>query len=138
MSISTSIPNAAGRRRFRPLVAISAIAAVIALSAWAIATYAVDSPARSVRSGTPSQASGLRSLTPAERQYVLGIASLTPLQLRAAFGTSPTPTKAHDSAGNATASSATPSPSVALPILPACGRGRCWEGASGATAPHER
>lgn len=138
MSISTSIPTAAGRRRFHPLLAISAIAAVITLSAWAVATYAVDSPARSVRSGTPSQASALRQLSPAEPRYVVGIAALTPLQLWAAFGTSPTPPEAHDSAGKTTASSATQSLSVALPILPACGRGPCWEGAPGASSPRGR
>ena len=36
MSISTSIPKTARRRRSRPLAAITALAAVIAVAAWAI------------------------------------------------------------------------------------------------------
>ena len=39
------------------------------------------------RASAPPQAPVLRSLTPAERRYVLGILALTPTQLRAAFGT---------------------------------------------------
>lgn len=39
------------------------------------------------RSSAPTQASVLRSLTPRERRYVLGILALTPAQLRAGFGT---------------------------------------------------
>ena len=40
---------------------------------------------------SPTLASVLRPLTLGERRYVLGIASLTPVQLWAAFGTSATP-----------------------------------------------
>jgi Nickel responsive protein SCO4226-like len=87
MSISTTIPKTAGCRRTHSLAAITAIAAVIALTAWAIATYAVDSGTRSVRSSAPTQASVLGQLTPAEREYVLGITSMTPAEVRAAFGT---------------------------------------------------
>ena len=188
MSISTSIQKTAGRRRFHPLAAITAIAAVIALTAWATATHAVNSGTRPVRSNAPTHASVLRSLTPAgreyvlgimsmtpaevhaafgasptsaqgrhsasgartvrsgartlasvlqsltprERRYVLGIAALTPLQLWAAFGTSPTPPVARGGAGNTTASSAATSPSVASPILPACGPAPCWQAAPSA------
>jgi hypothetical protein len=89
MSTSTSIPTTAGRRRFHPLPAITAIAAVIALTAWAIATYAVNSAMRSVSVGAPTQASVLRQLTPAEREYVLGVVSMSPAEVRAAFGTNP-------------------------------------------------
>ena len=188
MSISTSIQKTAGRRRFHPLAAITAIAAVIALTAWATATHAVNSGTRPVRSNAPTHASVLRSLTPAGREYVLGImsmtpaevhaafgasptsaqgrhsasgartvrsgartlasvlqsltprerryvlriAALTPLQLWAAFGTSPTPPVARGGAGNTTASSAATSPSVASPILPACGPAPCWQAAPSA------
>jgi hypothetical protein len=90
MSISTSIPKTAARRRFHPLAAITAIAAVIALATWAIATYAFDSATRSVPSSAPTQPSALRQLTPAGREYVLGIMSMTPVEVSAAFGTSPT------------------------------------------------
>jgi hypothetical protein len=180
MSVSTSIPKTAGRRRSYPLVAIAAITAVVAVAAWAIATHVVHSGTRSVRSAPPTQASALRQLTPAEREYVLAITSMTPvemqaafggsmtsvpgstsseqavrpsvptlesvlrsltpgerryvlritgltaLQLSAAFGNSPTPPAARGETGSATASSATSSPSVGLPILPACGSGPCW------------
>jgi hypothetical protein len=43
------------------------------------------------RSRAPSLASVLRSLPPRERRYVLGLASLSLVQLWGAFGTSPTP-----------------------------------------------
>ena len=87
MSISTSIPTTAGRRRFHPLAAITAIAAVIALTAWAIATYAVNSATRSASASAPTQASVLRQLTPTEREYVLGVISMSPAQVHAAFAT---------------------------------------------------
>jgi hypothetical protein len=45
------------------------------------------STAQLARSSAPTRASVLRSMTPAERRYVLGILALTPAQLRAAFGT---------------------------------------------------
>jgi hypothetical protein len=164
MSISTTTPKPARRRRRHPLAAITAIAAILALAAWAIATYAVDArkpsgrssaatqpsmlreltpagreyvlgvmsmpvemqaafgtspasvqgrqngrPAQAVRSGAPTLASVLRSLNPTERRYVLGIASLTPLQLWAAFGTTPTPPVVRRGPGSTIASGATTS-----------------------------
>lgn len=127
MSISTTTPRTAGRRRSRLLASITTIAVLVALTASAVATYAVAS-AGSARWNAPTQASVLRHLTPSERRYVLGIAALTSLQLWAAFGTSPTPPAA-TTASSPTASSATTTPSVASPILPACGPGHCWHGA---------
>lgn len=97
MSISTSIPKAAGRRRSRLVTTIAAIAAVLALAAWAVATYAIGSGARPVRSNAPTQASVLRHLTSAGREYVLGIASMTPAEVRAAFGTNPVSLQGRDS-----------------------------------------
>jgi Protein of unknown function (DUF4242) len=88
MSMSTSIPRTAEPRRPHRLASIAGIAAVLALAAWAVATYAVDAGTRSARSNTPIETSALRHLTPAEREYVLGITSMTPVQMRAAFGTS--------------------------------------------------
>jgi hypothetical protein len=88
MSISTSIPKTAGRRRSHPLAVIVVIAAVLALATWAIATWSVHSGTRSVHPGPLAEASVLRSLTPQERQYVLGIASMTPVEVAAAFNTS--------------------------------------------------
>ena len=182
MSISTTIPKIAGRRRSHPLAAVTALAAVAALAAWAIATYAMDSGTRSVgpnattqtsvlrqltpvgreyvlgimsmtpvevsaafgtsptsvqgrhsgsgaqvvRSGAPTLASVLRSLSPRQRRHVLGIASLTPVQLWAAFGTSLTPPVALAGSTSTRAPSASRSPSLVLPILPACGPGACW------------
>ena len=43
--------------------------------------------AQAARPSAPTRASVLRSLTPGERRYVLGLLALTPAQLRAAFGT---------------------------------------------------
>jgi hypothetical protein len=87
MSVSTSIPHTARLGRSQRLVIASALATVIAVVAWAIATYAGGSGGRSTTRATPTQASVLAVLTPRERQYVLGIVALTPAQLRAAFGT---------------------------------------------------
>ena len=178
MSVSTSIPKTAGRRRSFPLAAIAAITLVVAFASWAIATHVVHSGSQSVRLAPPTQASALRQLTPAEREYVLAITSMTPvqmqaafgnnvtsvqgsrtqavrpsvptlasvlrsltpaerryvlritgltaLQLSAAFGNSPTPPAARGETGSTTTSSATNSRSVASPILPACGSGPCW------------
>jgi hypothetical protein len=63
------------------------LAVVVAVSAWAIATYAVGSSSRSADSGAPTEQSVLSKLTPQQRQYVLGLVALTPAQMRAAFGT---------------------------------------------------
>jgi hypothetical protein len=87
MSISTSIPRTARLGRSHRLVLVAALAAVIAVAAWAIAMNVSGSSNRQVRTGVLTRASMLGSLTPQERQYVVGILSLTPAQLRAAFGT---------------------------------------------------
>src|SRR5262249_34135581 len=87
MSISGSIPRTAGRRRSHQLAAITAIAAVLALTTWAIAMYVVGSGRPPAQHAVSTQASVLAGLTPQERQYVIGIVSLAPAQLRAAFGT---------------------------------------------------
>lgn len=113
MSVPTFIPRptSPGRCHLR-VVALASGVLVIALAASA--GYAVASSARSLSSRAPTLASVLRPLSPATRRYVLGITSLTPIQLWAAFGTSPMP----------------PTPTsrpVALPILPACGPGNCWQ-----------
>jgi Protein of unknown function (DUF4242) len=196
MSISTSIPKTTGRRRSHPLASIAGIAAVLALAAWAVATYVVDSGTRSGRPSMPIKTSVLRHLTPAERdyvlgvtsmtpvemraafgasltsvpgvyvsgraqpvrpsaprlasvlrslsaserRYVLGVASLTPLQLWAAFGTSATPPASRGGGLGMTASSETASSSVALPILPGCAPEPCWHAAPSAIrrAVHDR
>jgi hypothetical protein len=102
--------NVASRHFVTLLVAVAAVVLVIALSASA--THAVGSGSRP-HLRTPTVASVLRSLTPRERRYVLEVASLGPLQLWAAYGTSPAPPT-------------TTSRLVASAILPACGPGPCW------------
>jgi hypothetical protein len=183
MSVSTSIPKTAVRRRSQLLAAVAAIATVVALAVSALATHVVGSGTPSARSAAPTQASVLRSLSPAareyvvsiasmtpvearaafgtsltsvagrggdaqavqpdaptlasvlrsltprERRYVLGIAALTPLQLWAAFGTTSTPPATRGKTASTNASSAKTSSSVTLPILPACGPGWCWHAA---------
>jgi len=85
MSIFT--PTEAARpNRTRRILILASLTTVIAVATWAIATYAAGSESQPTRA-TPTQASVLSALTPRQRQYVLGIASLTPAQLRAAFGT---------------------------------------------------
>jgi hypothetical protein len=154
MSVSTFIPKPAGFRKSPHLAAIAAVISVIALSALAgIVTRAIESGTRPARVGVPTPTSVLRSLTPRERQnvvgilsltprekqHVLGILSLTPARAEAALGTSPTSAPRARSA-TAPASTATASPSVALPILPMCGPGPCWRGATdtGRAASHQR
>jgi hypothetical protein len=68
------------------------------------------SGAQAARSGAPTLGAVLWSLTPRERRYVLGIAALTPLQLWAAFGTSPTQPAPHGGIGSTTPSRTTASP----------------------------
>lgn len=87
MSVSTSISRTARLGRSRRLAILAGLVAVIAIAAWAVATYAVGSGGRSAQHSAPTQASVLSGLTPQARQYVLGIVSLTPAQVRAAFGT---------------------------------------------------
>ena len=86
MSVATSIPKTAPRGRSHSFVLVAALAAVVALTAWGIATYAVGHEARPTSPGIPPVLSGLK---PQQRQYVLGIVALTPAQSRAAFGTDP-------------------------------------------------
>ena len=87
MSVSNSITKTAPRGRSHSFVLVAALAAVIALAAWAIATYGVGHETRPTSRGIPTEASVLSSLTPQQRQYVRGIVALTPAQSRAAFGT---------------------------------------------------
>jgi hypothetical protein len=84
MSVSTSVPQTARLGRSQRLVIVAALAAAVAVIAWAIATYAVGSGSRPTNA---TQVSALSGLTPREREYVLGIVALTPAQLRLAFGT---------------------------------------------------
>jgi hypothetical protein len=135
VSISTSFPKPVGVRHSPHLAAIGAVVAVIALFAGAgIATRVSQSGTRPAPTAAPTQTSVLRSLTPRERQYVVGVLSLTPAESKAAFGTSPTSAPAAGS-GTAPASTATTSPAVASPILPACGPQPCWRAATSAGRP---
>lgn len=118
MSISTSFAKTAGPRRSHPLTTISAIAAVIALVAAAVATYALASGTRSVRSSLPTQASVLRDLTPAGRQYVLAVASMPAVEVSAAFGTSPTSAHGSHRGRGATGSGAPTLASVLRSLTP--------------------
>jgi hypothetical protein len=192
MSVSTFIPKPARLRQSHWPAAIAAIMIVSALAVVVIVGQLVGSTTRPAHSDVAAEASALRSLTPQERQYVLGIQSLTPAQVRAAFGTSPTSVPgarsgirtetARPSAptldsvlrsltprereyvlgilsltpaqlqaafgtsrtpvlgGRSTPASTATGPSVASPILPACGPGSCWHAAtgSGRAAPHDR
>jgi hypothetical protein len=87
MSVSTSIPKTGPRGRSLPFVIVAALAAVIAVAAWAVATYSGAHAVRPTNHGGATQASVLSGLTPQQQQYVRGIVALTPTQLRAAFGT---------------------------------------------------
>ncbi|MGN6167685.1 MAG: nickel-binding protein [Solirubrobacteraceae bacterium] len=134
MSVSTSIRKPAWLRQSHHLAVIAAV--VIALSAAErIETLAVESGTRPAGGSVPTQTSVLRLLTPQQRQYVLGILSLTPAQLSAAFGTSPTSVPGAG-IGTTRASTATAPPPAALPILPACRPGSCWRATSPGRSVH--
>ena len=75
MQISTPMPTRVQLGRTRLFGLIAAVAAVVAIASWAIVAYAVGSGSST-------------GMTQAERQHVASITSLTPAQLRAAFGTS--------------------------------------------------
>ena len=83
MSVSTSLPRAARHGRALVLVLIVALAAVIVVAVLAMSSSSGGRPARQ---SAATNASVLRSLTPQQRQWVTGIASLSDAQLAAAFG----------------------------------------------------
>jgi hypothetical protein len=87
MALSTSTVQTAGRGRSRRLVIAAVLAAVIAIAAWAIATYAVDSGNGAAQPSAPTPASVISKLTPQQQQYVRGIAAMTFAEMAAAFGT---------------------------------------------------
>lgn len=87
MSVSTSVPQTARLGRSTRLFIVAAVAAVIVVVAWAIATSTAGPTSRPTKHTGPTQASVLGRLTPLERHYAVGILSLTRAQLRAAFGT---------------------------------------------------
>jgi uncharacterized protein DUF4242 len=88
MSVSTSIPRTGRGRSHRSIAIVAILAIVAALAAWAIASSLAGSSREQPRHvNTASESSVLRSLTPAQRQYVTAIASLSPTTLAAAFGT---------------------------------------------------
>jgi hypothetical protein len=118
MSISTSISKTAGHRRFHPLAAITVIAVVIGLAAWAVATRALGSGTPPVRSSAPTQALPLRGLTPGGREYVLGITSMTPVEVSAAFGASATSVRGRHDYGGSTGPGAPTLASVLRSLTP--------------------
>ena len=69
------------------LFIVAAVAAVIVVVAWAIATSAAGPSSRPTKHIAPTQASALGGLTRPGAEYAVGILSLTPAQFRAAFGT---------------------------------------------------
>jgi hypothetical protein len=109
-------------------------------SPTAVPGAARRSAVQPARPSAPTMASVARSLTPRERRYVMGILSLTPVQLRAAFGTRPA--VAPGAGSDAPASTGTTSSSVVLPILPECGPGavlaRSDRHGAGGQSPHVR
>lgn len=119
MPVSTFVPRPA---RLGRCLNVALAAMVLAIALPAPASYAVGSGTRFLRSRAPTLASVLRPLTSGDRRYVVGIMSLTPLQLWGAFGTSPAPPP-------------TISRTMALPILPACAPGPCWRATTSRRRP---
>ena len=84
MSIPASIPGTTRLGSSRRLILTIATAALIAVTAGAIAVHSGGPP---VRQAAAKDSSALRLLTPQARRYVTGIASLSPERLHGAFGT---------------------------------------------------
>jgi Nickel responsive protein SCO4226-like len=87
MSLSSSVAQTARRGRSRRLVIVVVLAVVVALAAWAITTYAVNSDNGVAKRSAPTPASVLSTLSPQQQQYVRGLAAMTFSELAAAFGT---------------------------------------------------
>jgi hypothetical protein len=69
------------------LVAVAVVVTLIAVTGTNNPRHRTVKP--NPKSVTPTLSSALASLSPQERQYVLGIAALSPRQLSAGYGTSP-------------------------------------------------
>jgi hypothetical protein len=90
MSSSTHMSSTRARLvRSQFLVIVSVLAVVFAAAALATAAYAVGSGRSAAQHSSSATASPMSGVSPGARQYVLGIVSLTPAQVRAAFGTGP-------------------------------------------------
>lgn len=87
MTLPTTIPARVQVRRSHLLGLVAAVAVVAAAITWAMVSFTVDTGNRGAQASAPTSAAVLASLAPKERQYVQAIASMTPAQLRAAFGT---------------------------------------------------
>ena len=68
------------------LVAVATLAAAVT---WVLVTSAIDARSAQTHTNVPTREQVLSSLSPTERQYVTAIASASPLELAAAYGTSP-------------------------------------------------
>jgi hypothetical protein len=86
MQVSASIRAGVQPGRTRLFGLIVAVAAVIAVGAWALASHVFGAGPPVGRSATV-RAPVLVSLTPHERRYVEGIMALSPAQIAAAFAT---------------------------------------------------
>ena len=84
MSVSTSVPKTARAGQSHRVLIVLVLAAMIALAAWAITTYAIGSGSRPTSDAAATQRSALFVLTPSERKPVVGIGSMTAAQLQAA------------------------------------------------------
>jgi hypothetical protein len=87
MSFSTTLPTRVRHGRGRTLGLVVAVAAVISVSVWTITAHDGDSARPPARTAASTRGPVLSSLSPRDRRYVAGIASLDPVSLRAAFGT---------------------------------------------------
>jgi hypothetical protein len=85
MNVSTTIPNTVQIRRSRLLGLVGGAAAVAAAVTWAVLAFGVG-----IGDGTrvvSGQVDVLSQLSPSARQYVEAVSTMTPVELRATFGT---------------------------------------------------
>ena len=87
MTVSTSVPATIQMRRSRLFGVIAAVAVAVGGITMALLIFAADMGTESAQKSAQPTASALSSLSPTERQYVQTIVSMSPAQLRAAFGT---------------------------------------------------
>lgn len=86
MNISTPIPTTIQLRRSRLVGLMAAVAALAAAITWALLIFAVD---RGAEQAAPAATTGADAPSLSTREYVEGIAAMTPEQLAAAFGNLP-------------------------------------------------
>jgi hypothetical protein len=87
MSVTTPSSDVRWFGRSHAVALIVAVLVAIGVGAWAVGTNLDTATTRSGQGSRATQAFDLRTLTPQARAYVHGLMSLSPAELKAAYGT---------------------------------------------------